>query len=244
VERHVEFARLHNFRDLGGYVGADGRAVRWRQLYRADSLGKLAEHPGDWETFQALGIGTVIDLRHEFEVTRHGRVPEHPGRGYHNLSIEHQPWDLTSLGPDVVVARFLADRYAEVAEDGAREIRAVLDLLTDAPAPVVFHCAAGKDRTGLIAAFTLDLLGVGEADIVADFARTELARTRFLTEWLADHEGVQPRWLGFGHAPAEAMQLFLTELSQQYGSMRGYTADRLGVSGDQVEALRRRYLQG
>jgi len=243
VERHLEFARLHNFRDLGGYRGVDARAVRWRRLYRADSLGKLVGE--DFQRYQRLGIRTVIDLRHNWEVANEGRVPEHDGTTYHNISIEHQPWDLTGLPADLDTAQFLSERYLEVADDGGREIRQVLDLLAD-PGPhdgaVVFHCAAGKDRTGLIAAVTLDLLGVSEDDIVADFALTERARDRFLADWQADHPGEQPRWVGFGRSPALAMRTFLDALTGRYGSVRGYATQQLGVDRPLIEALRRRYL--
>jgi protein-tyrosine phosphatase len=219
--------------------------VRWRRLYRADSLGKLVGE--DFQRYQRLGIRTVIDLRHDWEVTNEGRVPEHDGVAYHNISIEHQPWDLAALPADLDTAQFLSERYLEVADDGGREIRQVLDLLAD-PGPsdedgaVVFHCAAGKDRTGLIAAVTLDLLGVSEDDIVADFALTERARDRFLADWVANHPGEQPRWVGFGRSPALAMRTFLDTLAVRYGSVRGYATHQLGVDRRRIDALRRRYL--
>ncbi|MEU6640668.1 MULTISPECIES: tyrosine-protein phosphatase [Streptomyces] len=74
VERHIGFARLHNFRDLGGYRTVDGRTVAWRKVYRADSLGKL--RGADWERFLGLGVRTVVDLRYPREIEAKGRVPE------------------------------------------------------------------------------------------------------------------------------------------------------------------------
>jgi protein-tyrosine phosphatase len=244
VERHLDFARLHNFRDLGGYRGFDGRTVRWRRLYRADSLGKLVGD--DLERYRGLGIRTVIDLRHPWEITDHGRVPDHDGATYHNISIEHQAWDLAGLPADIEPAQFLSERYLEVADDGVQEIRQVLDILA-APAldeadAVVFHCAAGKDRTGLITAVILELLGVSEDDIVADFALTELARDRFLADWQADHPGELPRWVGFGRSPAPAMRMFLAELTRRYGSIRGYATTQLAITPDLIASLRQRYL--
>ncbi|MET7297778.1 tyrosine-protein phosphatase [Embleya sp. NPDC005575] len=178
-QRHVEFARLHNFRDLGGYRTADDRTVRWGVLYRSDSLGKL--EGTDWETFLALDIRTVIDLRYPQEIAYRGRVPIDASLTYHNLSIEHRPYNQPALAEDVPPGPYLAARFAEVAEDGVREIREALALIAAADnAPLVFHCASGKDRTGLIAALVLALLGVGDEDIVADFALTELATARLL----------------------------------------------------------------
>jgi len=165
VSRHIPFERLHNFRDLGGYTTDDGRAVRWSRLFRSDGLGKLAEDTQDWDAFLALGIHTVIDLRYPWEIEERGRVPEHPSLTYRNLSIEHRPYDQAALTPDVDLGPYLAARYAEVAEDGTKEIREALELIAAASAegaPLVFHCASGKDRTGLLAALVLSILGVPE----------------------------------------------------------------------------------
>lgn len=227
---HLAFERLHNFRDLGGLTATDGRTartVRTGMLYRSDSLGKLAG--GDWERFLELGIRTVVDLRYPWEIDRKGRVPEHPSFGYHNFSIEHRPYNQAALGPEIDTGRYLAERYAEVAHDGAAEIRSTLHTIADAEGPVVFHCTSGKDRTGLIAALVLDLLGVSEADIVEDFTRTEHASARLIADWWAEYAEHAPLWPGYGRAPAAVMRLFLAGLSERYGSVRGYTTHVLGT---------------
>ncbi|MFD3682917.1 tyrosine-protein phosphatase, partial [Streptomyces sp. NPDC058613] len=210
MNRHVSFERLHNFRDLGGYPTADGRTVRWGRLFRADSLGKL--EGGDWERFLGLGIETVIDLRYPWEIESKGRVPGHPSLAYHNLSVEHRPYDQAALGPDVEPGPYLAERYVEVAHDGVAELRLALEVLASQDGPAVFHCASGKDRTGLLAALVLALLGVSEQDIVDDFALTGLATGRLLDDWRAGHPGRTRVWPGYGRAPAEVMSLFLAAL--------------------------------
>jgi len=234
--RLLAFDRLHNVRDLGGYLGEGGRPVRWRQLYRADSLGKLAG--ADLSRFESLGVRTVIDLRYPWEIARDGRVPAEVE--YHNLSVEHRPYDQAALGADVDPAEYLADRFAEVASDGATELGEALEVIARAEGPLVFHCTAGKDRTGLLAALVLSLVGVGEDDIVADFALTELATDRLVADWRARYEGWL--WPGYGRAPAELMRRVLAELAAEHGSVRSYVADRLGVSDASVTALRTRLL--
>ncbi|MET7681186.1 tyrosine-protein phosphatase [Streptomyces sp. NPDC005423] len=232
MERHIPFEALSNFRDLGGYPTQDGRRVRAGRLYRADSLGELAENTPDWTRFLSLGIGTVIDLRHPGETERHGRVPAHPSLRYHNLSIEHRPYDQSSLSPDTDPARYLAERYAEVAQDGTREIARALELVAEAAGndePLVFHCASGKDRTGLLAALVLGLLGVETPAIVEDFSLTELAAPALLSAWTARNGGRAPAWPGFGRAPAEIMSRFLTALTARYGSLDGYVAQALSL---------------
>ena len=245
--RHIAFDRLYNFRDLGGYAAADGRTVRWGRLYRSDSLGKLAPGSADHQRFLALGVGTVIDLRYPWEIGRAGRVPEQPGLGYHNLSIEHRPYDQAAIDPDVDPWRYLADRYAEVVEDGTREIRRALEVIAAAAGPeggpLVFHCASGKDRTGLIAALVLTLLGVGEDDILADFAHTELATDRLLADYRAAHPDRDRIWPGYGRAPAAVMRHVLDDLTAAHGSVHGYAVERLGVEPKLVNALREGLLE-
>ncbi|NUW38418.1 tyrosine-protein phosphatase [Nonomuraea sp. SMC257] len=240
--RHIAFERLHNFRDLGGYRTRDGRSTRWGRLYRSDSLSKLRDT--DWDRFVTLGVRTVIDLRYPWEIAAKGRVPHLDGLAYHNLSIEHRPYDQAALAPDIDTARYLADRYAEVAHDGAKELRRALEVIaSDAGAPVVFHCASGKDRTGLLAALVLTLAGVDEEAVVADFALTDLAAERLVADWRAAHPDRTLLWPGYGRAPADIMRFFLADLVAAHGSVERYVAEHLGVDGEVVEALRERLLE-
>ncbi len=239
--RHVAFERLHNFRDFGGYRAAEGRQVRSGQLYRSDSLSKLAG--ADLNQFTALGVRTVIDLRHSWEIDKWGRVPDAAGLAYHNVSIEHRPYDQSKLSDVVDPVRFLADRYAEVASDGVAEIAQALRVIAaPSSAPLVIHCASGKDRTGMLAAIVLTLLGVSEEDVVADFALTGLATQRLVADWHAAYPGRPLLWPHFGTAPAELMRVFLAGLAAQFGSVRQYVTDYLGVADAVIADLRRLYL--
>ncbi|MGV9525749.1 tyrosine-protein phosphatase [Streptomyces cellulosae] len=240
MKRHVEFERLHNFRDLGGYRASDGRTVPWQALYRSDSLGKL--QGADWERFLGLGIRTVIDLRYPWEIEAKGRVPEPERFHYVNLSIEHRPYDQAEIDPELDPWRYLADRFAEVTEDGAEEIRQVLEQIAHAPGPVLFHCTSGKDRTGLIGALVLTLLGVDRETVLTDFALTELATERLIADWKAANPGRELRWPGYGRAPAAVMGFVLADLEAKYGSVDGYLEDRVKLSDDTVGALRARLL--
>ncbi|MGV9774772.1 tyrosine-protein phosphatase [Streptosporangium sp. NPDC003464] len=235
--RHIEFARLHNFRDVGGYPTEDGLEVRWQRLYRSDSLHWLADD--DLGRFEALGVRTVIDLRHPEEVERRGRAPHGPL--YHNFSVEHRRWNVErDYLPDAGIARFFADRYHEVAHDGKVEIRSALEMIAEAGnAPVVVHCAAGKDRTGVLTALVLRLLSVPEEDVIADYALTGLATPRLIAYWQRENPGEPVPWPGFGQAPAEAMRLFLTEL----GPVRDYCARILKIDEKVITSLRQHLLK-
>ncbi|MEV0388604.1 tyrosine-protein phosphatase [Nonomuraea sp. NPDC050643] len=234
--RHIEFTNLSNFRDVGGYAAKDGRTVRWQRLYRADSLGWLAGD--DLPAFQALRVRSIIDLRHPYEVEKAGRVPATEGQHYQNLPIEGRRWDTAAFSEERGIGRYLADRYLEVTEDGVENLRIALETIARADnAPVTVHCAAGKDRTGVLIALVLSLAGVDEDDIVADYALTGLATERFIADWSRRHPGA-PLWPGFGLAPAEAMRFFLTDLTARHGSIEGYVTQVLQLSAESIAELR------
>jgi len=239
VRRHLSFSAVFNFRDLGGYPGLAGRQVAWQRFYRSDSLHRLT--PTDTETFAALGIRTVLDLRRPAEVAQQGRVPDQPGLRYRNVAPEHPPWLPESYDPAVGVTRYLADRYAELAEQGATAFAAAVAVVADADAaPLVMHCVAGKDRTGVLAALILDLLGVADEDIATDYALTSIGAARF-TEWLRRNDPSPARQAPppdyYVRTPPEAMLTFLAELRDRYGSVERYLTGA-GLAPDKIETLR------
>jgi len=240
MDRHVTFEKLHNFRDLGSYRTRDGGRVATGTIYRSDSLGKLTG--GDWQKFLGLGVRTVIDLRYPWEIESRGRVPESGRFHYVNLSIEHRPYDQATIDPGLDPWRFLADRFAEVLADGADEIRQVIEHLAVDPGPVVFHCTSGKDRTGLVAALTLTLLGVPRADVLADFALTERATERLVADWRAANPDREMLWPAYGRAPATILEHVFADVEARYGSVEEYLRSTAGLSDETVQRLRERLL--
>jgi protein tyrosine/serine phosphatase len=234
--RTLAFSSTYNFRDVGGYPGLDGRTTRWRRLFRADSLHRLKD--ADWEAFSALGVRTVIDLRRTFEVEEHGRVPEAEGLVYHNPVLEHVDWTDVPHPEDVVHARWLADRYLNFTDDGRVGLAAALSVIADPQAaPVVVHCMAGKDRTGVVCALTLALLGVSDVDIATDYALTETAMAS-LTAYLREHNPAAIE--GLDHmfdSPREAMLLFLDDIRTLHGSVEKYVRE-IGISDEQIATMR------
>ncbi len=236
--RHVSLEGAFNFRDLGGYPAADGRVVRWRQLFRADSLGGLT--PSDLDALKAMGLRTVVDLRTVAEVDERGRLSEEAGLAYHHLPL------IDVLPPADSLERwaepaYVADQYAEMLASGTSTIKAALDLIADATThPIAYHCMAGKDRTGILSALVLGLLGVADDDIVADYALSGEGMERKLA-WLRQQH---PELAGDIDASAavvasepESMELFLAHLTDTHGGVHGYVeAIGLGGLGDRLRA--------
>jgi protein-tyrosine phosphatase len=237
MPRSVSFPAVFNFRDLGGYTAASGRRVRDGRLYRSDSLSRLTE--ADREAFAALGIRTVVDLRRPFEVERDGRVPAWEGLTYRHVHPEHPVWRREWYDERIGAVGYLVDRYLELAEQGGAGLATAVGIIAEADAlPVVFHCVAGKDRTGVVAALVLSLLGVPDEVIADDYALTGEAAVRFFA-WLREHDPVagarEPA--GFEASPREAMLAFLGELRDRYGSAERYLVGA-GLPAERVDALR------
>jgi protein-tyrosine phosphatase len=240
VQREYRFSQVFNFRDLGGYPGQDGRLVRWRRLFRSDSLSGLVDD--DRATFEALAIRTVVDLRRSYELARQGRVPEWHGLSYHNIAPEHREWEHTPYQDGVEPIRYLADRYRDMAEEGAAGLAAAIGVLADErAAPAVVHCVAGKDRTGVLIALTLATLGVADEDIDADYAMSTAGNLRYIA-WARSNgrtEAVMRPW--FYSVPG-TMVLFLSELRERHGSVERYLTTA-GLDPAQVTSLRAHLLE-
>lgn len=241
--RRIGLRTLFNVRDLGGYATADGRRVRWGRVFRADGLHRVAAHPGDAARVTALGLRTVVDLRTIAEVERTG--------GYTSADLEldwwHHPvlsrtWDEDRLEPGDDPVAFLAARSLEMIESGGGAIASVVALLSgDESLPLAFHCAVGKDRTGVVAAVVLALLGVPDEVIAHDYGLSRGAMTE-LGLWLEEVDPEAAAALAslpaaYRDAPPAAMRRFLAQWRRTYGSPDAW-ADRWCVDGAALARLR------
>ncbi len=243
MERQIDLAGCLNFRDLGGYPTATGQTVRWRQLFRSDAL-HLLTSVDVARLRDELAIGLVIDLRSTFELRAAGRGPlEREPMVFHHVPL----FDGDTKGAkDSTPQISLADRYFFLAQIAAKPIARVLTLLAEHDAPAIYHCAAGKDRTGVISAILLGLLGVPEGMIVADYAATKenldaiVERLMSLKGYRTMLSRLPPDTL---HAEPDTMIGFLERLRTEYGSLREYALSA-GVATPALERLRARLLVG
>lgn len=246
-DRRLRLGNVFNLRDLGGYVGEGGRVTRWRTLWRADGLQRLDD--ADRQAVAALGLRTIVDLRTHGEQADWGVAP-HRQLG---ARLMHRPliaelWSHDSVEPDHDPVQYLVERYHEMLDEGSSVLAEIVELVAHDPeaTPLVFHCSAGKDRTGVTAAVLLGLAGVDHHTIAADYHLTAEAMTDLLAWLRATHPDATdtmadqpPTWV---MAPIEAMDRLLVELTARWGSVPGYV-EAIGVDAATVDAFRDRILE-
>jgi protein-tyrosine phosphatase len=224
-ERHIWLDGCANFRDLGGYHVAGGRSLRWGRLFRSGSLGALSET--DRHKLEELNLATVIDLRTDEELAR-TKAPRLADVAYHHLPlIEVLPTreeyeSMASL--EVAAARYLkmlAGARSTVAE-------ALAVLCQPGSYPAVVHCSAGKDRTGVLSALVLGMVGVSDDQIAADYALSARAGpqlvARLSREYPEAAAEIEANSAALVSAEPETMQIFLDAVRAEHGSFAGLAA--------------------
>jgi protein-tyrosine phosphatase len=238
-----------NFRDLGGYPVGRDRFVRTRLLFRSDGLDTLT--PADAQLLMdVFDLSTVVDLRSEAELARTGpSLLEQGGVAVHHLPIVDRTQQFFGDGDQRISAAYL-----KMIADADGRFAAAVQLLADLAGPAVFHCAAGKDRTGLLAAFVLDLLGVDDDLIADDYALTAAIMPAFrqrMERRMANEPELRKRMEESGRTPegldemlsarASTIHLALTALRAEYGSVENWLLQK-GLSPSAPDQLRNRLI--
>jgi protein-tyrosine phosphatase len=236
-----------NFRDLGGYPGSDGRVTRWGRLFRSDTLHELS--PSDVGTLRAMGLATVIDLRTARELEQTGRGPLEPEPiRYRHLSVIREGGGRDASGESMAAPEGddLSERYLWYLEVGAPALTEALSILGEPDSyPLVFHCAAGKDRTGVLAALVLDLMGVAPEVIVDDYlitaGRMELILGRYRSDPGFEARMAQVPPTRFG-VQRSTMERFLDDLHRRFGGAEAW-ATSAGVAPASLVRMRELLLE-
>ena len=225
-----------NARELGGHEAAGGRRIRRGALYRSSALHEMS-------SAARLGVRTVLDLRGPTDVTRDsgrlGPVREHAD--VRRICLPMLPAEVSGRPTSEYLSDAFgrvvsADRYRGYVELSADSIRDLFAQLSRADAfPALVHCTAGKDRTGVLIALILDVVGVSHAAIVSDYARSH-ASASILAEHLGKAVQLTEAHMALLGAPAEAMEGFLGWLHAEHGSARGYLTS-IGVERSAFDTL-------
>jgi protein-tyrosine phosphatase len=239
ASRKLPLEGAWNVRDLGGYRTATAGITRRNTYLRGDSLANLSD--ADVRLLTSLGVQTVIDLREPIEASAQ------PSRllGVRSVKVHQVPLfaELRPLGGKFPTE--LGVLYVLCLEQGSGALRRTFELLAAAEGAVLFHCAVGKDRTGIVAALLLELVGVPRPAILEDYMASEANLKSMVGTWIAQYEedpatGYHPDLL---HCLPQNMERLLDFLAGQYGGAEAYLR-QAGVSEAALQTIRSRLAPG
>ena len=231
--RRIALPGTLNLRDLGGYPTSDGGTVRWRTLLRSDALHRLDDTGR--ATLAGIGLRTVVDLRTDEEAAQAPSALDGTGARVFRVPL-FRAEDLGDLPPALaaIYRHMIDDRGAAIAE-------AVGRLSPGGALPGLIHCSAGKDGTGLVVALVLELIGVPDEIIAADYALSagnldaDAAQVMSRIQAISGGHGVD---LGLLGSPPELIIEALARVRDHAGSVAGYLF-RHGLTQPAIESLRR-----
>ncbi|MBL8063236.1 MAG: tyrosine-protein phosphatase [Anaerolineales bacterium] len=252
----LSFSGAKNFRDLGGYGSGDGRLVRWGLLYRSGALHKLTE--ADQKKLAGLNLGRIFDFRAEHETEKKSdRLPPELHARLVLLPMEDASTKVWHEARDEMVknmltldpAEYMLRTNVELATKFTPQYRRFFyELLAVNGSPILFHCAAGKDRTGFAAACILKILGVPFETIMQDYLLTnrhflDAYQWSLFTASLLKGRKFADGIRGFMRADERYLSAAFDALEKEHGSFEAYVRDGLELSEGDVERLRNIYLE-
>ena len=242
--RHLNLTGASNFRDLGGYATADGRKVRWRRIFRSNHLGNLTDD--DIAVLRGLGLKTAFDFRGSQE-----RLPamcRHDGIVVHSLAIE--PITAATLRkrlaeagelPPAIAREVMQNTYRDYIHTNSNAFRKLFSYLIEDSAPLVIHCTAGKDRTGVAAALILRALGVAQTTILEDYLLTNQFYKLDAHATTSDDLPAHVRAV-IGRVEQGFLDAAFGAIDAEYGDLNAYLTKGLGVGPPEIRELKARYV--
>jgi protein-tyrosine phosphatase len=252
ARRVISLEGGRNFRDLGGYLTLDGRRVKWGRLYRSGSMAWLTA--ADYERLSKLAIKTICDLRTVQERTAEpNKWCEVANIGYwareHSDSFGELRKVMVSGVSTAEMARAaMIDGYRQLPFEQAPAHQALFSRLAAGEVPLVFNCAAGKDRAGTAAAVILSALGVPRETVVEDYVLTDRVvdlEAIFMDRKRKNELTGQTRGVATAILKADASYLHaaLDAVEEKHGTVTAYLRDALGITEDTLFTIRQSLLE-
>lgn len=235
--RIIQTEGAPNLRDLGGYPAANGKTVKWGLVFRSDDLNDLTD--ADVRALMNLGIATVVDFRDRVEAVNYpDRLPDSV-RTHRNIPIEAGKlmggagWHVTRNK----MTGIMISAYRAMVNDYQASFRELFDLLADPDnLPLLFHCSAGKDRTGIASALFLSALGVRRETIVQDFLMSRECLKHKYVYGVDYDDDMEPMYT----VHPEYLRAAFEVIDGRFGGVDRYLTERLGVD---LEKFRERYTE-
>lgn len=257
-ERMIPLLNTNNFRDIGGYPTADSQVVKWGRIFRADKLDRLSDD--DQHKLIHLGVKVDIDLRSADEINVHpDRLPDqvrYLSDPVFAVDITESAKNVRSLDP-ALLDKPLAGRHHMQAvyhkmvtrEDSLLAFQKVFAELLNNDGGILFHCTAGKDRTGMTAYFILRALGVSPETSQKDYLLTNVALENFVNGQQAvlraagRSETAIDNYVALWSADRSYLNSALSTIKENYQNIDNFLHDGLKLSDDDIQQLRHTYLE-
>ncbi|RDI31477.1 protein-tyrosine phosphatase [Rhodococcus sp. AG1013] len=225
IDHSLHLEGAPNARDVGGYTTVDGRTVRTGMVFRTDALDKLT--PADLAALEGQDVKVVDDLRTVYErILQPDRLPAGATANW---------YDVLGQAPIETMVDLRSAYVAFIDAPGADEaFAAVLRDIRDTDGAVLYHCSAGKDRTGWTTAVLLTILGVDRETVNADYMLTN--------QYVDDSGSSITASLGGGGVKQEWLDTAFATAEQRYGSFDNYVRQGLGLTDNDIAALKAKLL--
>lgn len=238
AERHLPMSGGYNFRDLGGYKTVDGRYVKWGKIFRSDDLATLTG--SDLSYLSSIPLISIVDFRSSEEIKgAPDKLPSSVKKDYAysitpgNLSIER----LAELKASQIDSAMVKMNVSFVSDTACinryKEFFALLQQ--EKNVPLMFHCSAGKDRTGMGAALVLFALGVDEKTIVDDYLASNIYLGDKYAQYIAKYPNLKPLF----EVQKNFLMAGIDRMKKDHGSVEKYLINVLGVD---IQKFREMYL--
>jgi protein-tyrosine phosphatase len=244
LQRKVVLQGAQNFRDIGGYKTKGGKLVRWGQIYRSADISKLTDQ--DLSKLESLHLAVVCDLRGPSEIKNSpDRLPQ--SAYYLNLPAGSENLPSTMRFGQLNTDSLMLSMYSNTSFLKAK-YKPMFDQLLALPEDkaLMFHCTAGKDRTGIGAALVLSALGVDEQLILEDYQATNYywkETQEKMTKMLVQSGMREDKVRAMLGAKRNYLEIFLASINKQYGSMDNFLKVEIGLTDNDKNSLWNRFVQ-
>ena len=253
----LPFAGATNFRELGGYPADEGKTVRWGQIWRGVCTARLTD-PADRARLDALGLRLILDLRSTAEAQAEPDYVPDGARlvqicalcGDDGHEISFAPGDIERMMRTAREGENILYRMYRQMLFGNKAFKELFRALEAGETPILFHCSAGKDRTGVAAMLILLALGASDETICADFVQTNVCRKAEIDALLAGHAeeiaadpSKRMRFCTQAGVDPGAAPYVLQVIREACGSAEEYLAREYGLTPARRMRLRRMYLE-
>ncbi|WP_307445107.1 MULTISPECIES: tyrosine-protein phosphatase [Chryseobacterium] len=243
LQRKIPMQGTDNFRDIGGYKTKDGKTVKWGKIYRSAALNKLTT--SDTLELKKLAVKTVFDFRGPYEIAI---AKDNLPKGIQWINL---PYGSENIGKTMIdftnekkMDSLLIAVYTDLP-NLTKRYKPVFQQILCSDEPIVYHCTAGKDRTGMATALLLYALGVPESTIMQDYLASNYYRKAEINKVITipTKDGMKTLPKSVQQVKKEWLMATVHAIIKQYGSIDNYLQKEMGIGPEEIQILRKKLLE-